>query len=108
MPSEYMTDDPNDAMGNVYRTLVDGVSKIAIGEQSSLALPSDREDMTGQGGKLFDFSLMSASSSNITAITAIIERFKKEMLLCLFEGEIADGIDSTKTSMLSMLVEKSN
>jgi len=61
--------------------------------------------MTGQGGKLFDFSLMSASSSNITAITAIIERLKKEMLLCLFAGEIADGIDSTKTSMLSMLVE---
>ena len=105
MPSEYMTDDPNDEMGKVYRTLVDGVSKIAIGEQSSLALPSDREDMTGQGGKLFDFSLMSASSSNITAITAIIERLKKEMLLCLFAGEIADGIDSTKTSMLSMLVE---
>jgi len=105
MPSEYMTDDPNDEMGKVYRTLVDGVSKIAIGEQSSLALPSDREDMTGQGGKLFDFSLMSASSSNITAITAIIERLKKEMLLCLFAGEIADGIDGTKTSMLSMLVE---
>ncbi|MGD4642045.1 hypothetical protein QT746_22440, partial [Xanthomonas citri pv. citri] len=81
------------------------VSKIAIGQQSSLALPSDREDMTGQGGKLFDFSLMSASSSNITAITAIIERLKKEMLLCLFAGEIADGIDGTKTSMLSMLVE---
>ena len=40
MPSEYMTDDPNDEMGKVYRTLVDGVSKIAIGEQSSLALPS--------------------------------------------------------------------
>ena len=35
MPSEYMTDDPNDEMGKVYRTPVDGVSKIAIGEQSS-------------------------------------------------------------------------
>ena len=105
MPSEYMTTDPADPNSEVYRTLIDGVSKIAIGQQSSLALPSDREDMTGQGGKLFDFSLLSASSSNITAITAIIERLKKEMLLCLFAGEIADGIDGTKTSMLSMLVE---
>ena len=105
MPSQYMTTDLNDPMGEVYRTLVDGVSKIAIGEQSMLALPSDREDMTGQGGKLFDFSLMSASSSNITAITAIIERLKKEMLLCLFAKDIAENIDSTKTSMLNMLVE---
>ena len=48
---------------------------------------------------------MSASSSNITAITAIIERLKQEMLLCLFAGELSTGIDSTKTSMLNMLVE---
>lgn len=105
MPSEYMTDDPSDPLGKVFTELRDGVSKIAIGEQSSLVLPSDREDMTGQGGKLFDFTLMSSSSSNITAITAIIERLKKEMLLCLFASEIQDGIDSTKTSMLNMLVE---
>ena len=105
MPSEYMTDDPDDPLSKVFTELRDGVSKIAIGEQSSLVLPSDREDMTGQGGKMFDFTLMSASSSNITAITAIIERLKKEMLLCLFAGELQDGIDSTKTSMLNMLVE---
>lgn len=105
MPSEYMTDDPDDPFSRVFTELRDGVSKIAIGEQSSLVLPSDREDMTGQGGKLFDFTLMSASSSNITAITAIIERLKKEMLLCLFASELQDGIDSTKTSMLNMLVE---
>lgn len=105
LPSEYMTDDPNDPLGKTFKDLKDGVSKIAIGEQSSLVLPSDREDMTGQGGKLFDFTLMSSSSSNITAITAIIERLKKEMLLCLFASELQDGMDSTKTSMLNMLVE---
>lgn len=105
MPSEYMTEDPEDPFSRVFRDLRDGVSKIAIGEQSSLVLPSDREDLTGQGGKLFDFTLMSASSSNITAITSIIERLKKEMLLCLFASELQDGVDSTKTSMLNMLVE---
>ena len=105
MPSEYMTTDADDSFSEVYKTLRDGVSKIAIGEQSSLVLPSDREDATGQGGKLFDFTLMSASSSNITAITAIIERLKKEMLLCLFASEIDESIDGTKTSMLTMLVE---
>ena len=105
MPSEYMTDDPNDPLSSVFTELRDGVSKIAIGEQSSLVLPSDREDATGQGGKLFDFTLMSASSSNITAITSIIERLKKEMLLCLFASEISETTDGTKTSMLNMLVE---
>ena len=60
MPSEYMTDDPDDPFSRVFTELRDGVSIIAIGEQSSLVLPSDREDMTGQGGKLFDFTLMSA------------------------------------------------
>lgn len=105
MPSEYMTSDPDDEMSKVYRTLVDGVSKIAIGQQSSLALPSDREDMTGQGGKLFDFSLMSSSSSNITAITSIIERLNKEMLACLFADDGGSDTDSTKTSRLNMLVE---
>ena len=93
--------DPN----SLYSVVRTGISKIAIGQQSSLLLPSDREDQTGQGGKLFDFTLMSASSSNITAITSIIERLKQEMLLCLFAGEIAEGVDSTKTSMLNMLVE---
>ena len=106
LPSEYMTDDPSNPLSAVFADLKDGISKIAIGEQSSLALPSNREDMTGQGGKLFDFTLMSASSSNITAITSIIERLKKEMLLCLFANELSEGgLDSTKTSMMNMLVE---
>lgn len=107
MPSEYMIDDPDDEASKVYNTLKDGVSKIAIGQQSSLMLPSDREDLTGQGGKLFDFTLMSASSSNITAITAIIAEKRKTLLQCLFAAEIAsiENVDSTKTSLLNMVVE---
>ena len=105
LPNEYMTPEAAADPNSLYSVVRTGISKIAIGQQSSLLLPSDREDQTGQGGKLFDFTLMSASSSNITAITSIIERLKQEMLLCLFAGEIAEGVDSTKTSMLNMLVE---
>ena len=105
LPNEYMTPEAAADPNSLYSVVRTGISKIAIGQQSSLLLPSDREDQTGQGGKLFDFTLMSASSSNITAITSIIERLKQEMLLCLFAGEIGEGVDSTKTSMLNMLVE---
>lgn len=104
LPAEYMTDDPADDSYNMYQAWVDQLSKVAIGQQSSFALPSNREDMTGQGGKLFELQLLNSSSSNITAITAIIERLKKEMLKCLM-SEFDEDTDSTKTSMLNMLVE---
>lgn len=105
MPNQYMSAEEGTPEHKTYQTLVDGVSKIAIGQQSMLALPSDREDMTGQGGKFFDFNLMSSSSSNITAITAIIARLKQEMQECLFASELSENLDSTKTSFLNMLVE---
>lgn len=104
LPAEYMTDDPEDDSYQMYQAWVDQLSKVAIGQQSSFALPSNREDMTGQGGKLFELQLLNSSSSNITAITQIIERLKKEMLKCLM-SELEDDADSTKTSMLNMLVE---
>lgn len=113
MPAEYMTDDVDDETSLVYRTLRDGISKISIGQQTSLILPSDREDQSGSGGKLFDFSLMSASSSNITAITAIIERLENQIYQCLFADVLQMGnerggnsnLASAKSSMLNMLVE---
>ena len=107
MPANYMIDDPSDDASKVYQTLKDGMSKIAIGQQSHIMLPSDREQETGQGGKLFEVDLLTASSSNITSISAIIEKLEKSLLQCLFASEIygAENMDSTKTSMLSMLVE---
>ena len=113
MPAEYMTDDIDDETSLVYRTLKDGISKISIGQQTSLILPSDREDQSGSGGKLFDFSLMSASSSNITAITSIIERLENQIYQCLFADVLQMGnerggnsnLASAKSSMLNMLVE---
>lgn len=113
MPAEYMTDDVDDASSEVFRTLRDGISKISIGQQTSLILPSDRETDSGSGGKLFDFSLMSASSSNITAITAIIQRLTNEIYQCLFADVLQMGnerggnsnLANAKSSMLNMLVE---
>ena len=113
MPADYMIDDVDDEASAVFRTLRDGISKISIGQQTSLSLPSDREDQSGSGGKLFDFSLMSASSSNITAITSIIERLENQIYQCLFADVLQMGnerggnsnLASAKSSMLNMLVE---
>lgn len=113
MPAEYMTDDEEDETSEVYKVLKDGISKISIGQQTSLILPSDREQDSNAGGKLFDFSLMTASSSNITAITTIIERLINEMYQCLFADVLQMGnerggnsnLASEKSSMLNMLVE---
>lgn len=105
IPSEYMQANAEDSYVNMYKALMAQMSKIAQGVQTSIIIPSDREDDTGQGGRLFEFELLSASSSNITAITSIIERLKKEMLLCLFANELGQSLDNTKTSLLSMLVE---
>lgn len=113
MPAEFMTDDVDDESSEVYRVLRDGISKISIGQQTSLILPSDREQDTGSGGKLFDFSLMSASSSNITAITAIIQRLTNEIYQCLFADVLQMGnerggnsnLAESKSSFLTMLVE---
>lgn len=113
MPADYMIDDVDDEASAVFRTLRDGISKISIGQQTSLILPSDREDQSGSGGKLFDFSLMSASSSNITAITSIIERLENQIYQCLFADVLQMGnerggnsnLASAKSSMLNMLVE---
>jgi len=113
MPAEYMTDDEEDETSEVYKVLKDGISKISVGQQTSLILPSDREDVSNAGGKLFDFSLMSASSSNITAITAIIQRLTNEIYQCLFADVLQMGnerggnsnLASAKSSMLNMLVE---
>lgn len=105
IPSEYMQSQAEEAYTNMYKALMAQMSKIAQGVQTSIIIPSDREDDTGQGGRLFEFELLSASSSNITAITAIIERLKKEMLLCLFANELGQNLNNSETSMLNILVE---
>lgn len=105
IPSAFMVDDPSDPYYELFTTLRDGVANVGIGQQSSFILPSDREDLTGQGGALFDLQLLNSSSSGITAITAIIQRLNKEMLSCLFATEVADGVNGDKTSLLNILVE---
>lgn len=107
MPAENMVDDPEDPASEVFKVLRDGISKISVGQQTSLMLPSDREQDSGAGGKLYDFQLMSASSSNITAIQQTIKRLTDEILQCLSADWLKDGneIDTAKTSLMIMLVE---
>lgn len=107
MPAEHMVDDPEDPASETFKVLRDGISKISVGQQTSLMLPSDREQDSGAGGKLYDFQLMSASSSNITAIQQTIKRLTDEILQCLSADWLKDEneIDTAKTSLMIMLVE---
>ena len=91
MPAAYMQADVSTPIGKIYQEIKNGISSIAIGQQSSLILPSDREELSGAGGKLFEASLLSASSSSITSITAIRQSKERQALQCLF----SDGLIAT-------------
>lgn len=107
MPADAMTDDPDDPASEVYKTLRDGVSKVSVGQQSSLMLPSDRESESNSGGRLYEIELLSASSSGITAIQSTVKRLTDEILMTLQADWLIDGneMDSSKTSLLIMSVE---
>lgn len=113
MPAEYMTDDVDDEMSEVFITLRDGISKIAVGEQSSIILPSDREDMSSGAGKMFDIQLLSASSSNITAISATLQRLTNEIYQALMADVLQMGSErggsanlaTEKSSLFNMIIE---
>ena len=114
MPSEHMVDDPNDIEASTaYKAIKDGLTKVGNGQQQGMILPSDREEYSGGGGKLYELDLKSVSSSNITSISNIIQRLTNEIYQCLFADVLQMGnerggnsnLASAKTSFLTYLVE---
>lgn len=98
LPARFLTVDADEDEVDTRMSIIDGISKVGIGEQSSFVLPSDRDE---QGNPLFDLKLLQASSSNVTSISAIVSRLKKDMK-DLFFNDLTD--DGTGT-LLNMLVE---
>lgn len=106
MPAEQMTDDLDEDGENVFEVFKEGITKVSIGEQSSFIVPSDRDEM---GNPLWDIDLLTASSSNITAISAIITRTTNELYQSLYADILQTGDtaakDSKAASLLNMMVE---
>lgn len=98
LPARFLSAEADDDEVDVRLSIVDGISKVGIGEQSSFVLPSDRDE---DGNRLFDLQLLQASSSNVTSISAIVSRLKREMKDLFFN----DLNDEGKGNLLNMLVE---
>lgn len=107
IPSIYMSLDADPDQKQVFKTFKDGVTKLGIGEQQSLIIPSDRDDTASP---YFDFDLKSASSSNITAISNILRTRYDQIYQCLFADIMiistgTSGAVKNKASMLNMMVQ---
>lgn len=110
IPAVYMSEDASDEEKEVYEITKKSITKLGIGEQNGLIIPSDRDD---QQQKYWDFKLESASASNITAISNMIQTKTNEIYQCLFADVLQMGstrggnanLADNKASMLHMLVE---
>lgn len=98
LPARFLTVDADSDEIDVRDSIIGGITKVGIGEQSSFVLPSDRDE---QGNPLFDLKLLQASSSNVTSISAIVARLKKDMKDLFFNDLNDDGTGA----LLNMLVE---
>ena len=98
LPARFLSDEADVDEIETRDSIISGITKVGIGEQSSFVLPSERDDL---GNPLFDLKLLQASSSNVTSISAIVARLKKEMKDLFFN----DLNDEGNGSLLNMLVE---
>lgn len=107
IPSLYMSDDATPEQKSTFKVFKDGVTKLGIGEQQSIILPSDVDE---NGKPYFDFNIVTSSASNISAISAIVKTRSDQLLQALFADALimAQGTSSAvanKQDMLVMLVE---
>lgn len=107
IPSIFMSDDAEEEQKAVFRAFKDGVTKLGVGEQQSLVIPSDRDD---NSSPYFEFDLKSSSSSNITAISNILKTRYDQIYQCLFADIMilssgTSGAVKNKASMLNMMVQ---
>lgn len=107
IPALYMSEDATPEQKKTYRIFKDGATKLGLGEQQSIIIPSDVDEM---GKPYFDFNIVTSSSSNITAISNIVKTRSDQLLQALFADALimSQGTSSAvtnKQNMLNMLVE---
>lgn len=107
IPALYMSEDASPEQKQTFQVFKDGVTKLGIGEQQSIIIPSDVDE---NGKPYFDFNIVTSSASNISAISAIVKTRSDQLLQALFADALimAQGTSSavaSKQDMLIMLVE---
>lgn len=114
LPSGVMDEDEDDVTSVERRKALDrGLSRISTGEQSYIKLPSDRYSADEGGAALYEFGVVSGSSSHLTALSSIISRYKNEVfqamcadVLIIDDGQSASSsLTTNKQDMLNMFVE---
>lgn len=113
-PSEIMdesSDDPEDK-ARVFK-LKQQMSRVSSGEQTYVITPSDRYDQTEGASAQYDFKVVTGSSSHLTALGSIINRYKNEVfqamcadILTIDDGQSASSsLTTNKQTMFNMFVE---
>lgn len=114
LPSEVMDESSEDESDKArVRKLKKGAASLAAGEQTYVMLPSDRYDQADGGTAQYEFSVVTGSSSHLTALNSIISRYKNETfqamcadILTIDDGQSASSsLTSNKQTMFNMFVE---
>lgn len=114
-PSEVLDEDDDDPESiKRVRKIKAGVSAISTGEQSYIITPSDRYTQDEGGASMYDFKLVTGSSSHLTALSGIITRYSNETFQTMCadvltldngQGGGSSSLTSNKQTMLNMFVE---
>lgn len=113
-PSEVLEEDEDDPESiKRVRKMKAGLSAISSGEQSYILTASDRYTQDEGGAGMYDFKLVTGSSSHLTALSGIITRYNDETFqtLCADVLTLDDrkggstSLTSNKQTMLNMFVE---
>jgi hypothetical protein len=110
IPAKYMSPDASEADKAVYENLKQIGANTNNGEQAFVIIPSDVDE---NGKEYFGFDVVDSSSSNISAVSPIIQRYTNEILQCLFADILQMGTEKggnynvveSKASLLEIVVE---
>lgn len=114
-PSEVLEEDPDDPESVTrVRKIRSGMSAISSGEQSYITVASDRYDANEGGAAQYEFSLVSGSSSHLSALSGIITRYNNETFQTMCadvltldngQGGGSTSLTSNKQTMLESFVQ---
>ena len=114
-PSEVLDEDEDDPESiKRVRKMKAGLSAISAGTQAYILTPSDRYPQDEGGAGMYEFKLVTGSSSHLTALSGIITRYSNETFQTMCadvltldngQGGGSTSLTSNKQTMLNMFVE---
>lgn len=115
VPSELMDADSDDPEEKAKIASMRGnMSRVSTGEQSYVILPSDKYTQDDGGGNQYDFTVVTGSSSHLTALNQTINRYNSEVFQAMCadilimdngQGGGSTSLTANKQTMLYMFVQ---